>query len=467
MNNPLAQIAAIVGPQGVLSDPKEVETYTKDWRGRYQGKTSLVVKPGCAEEISSIVNICADAKIAIVPQGGNTSLCGASVPTGTANEIIINLSRLNQIRKIDPENNTITVEAGCTLAQVQRAAASVDRLFPLSFGPEEQCQIGGNLSTNAGGVAVLHYGNIRAMTLGLEVVLPSGEVWNGLRSLYKDNTGYDLKHLFIGAEGTLGIITAAVLKLFPRPKGVATAFVAMKDVATAIQLLNLMHRLAGDKFTSFEFIPRLCLDLVFKHVPNLKDPFDKNYPAYVLVEFSETLASDNPDQILFDLLKQAKDELKEIAFVVAKDKEQVTNFWGLRKKIAEAERAEGFAIKHDISVPVSNVAKFLNQAEGKLKTQFPGVTIIAFGHLGDGNIHYNVLMATNNEIFVQEKTCDVNNIVYDLVTKLGGSISAEHGIGQLKRDTLRQYRSSIEIETMRAIKRTLDPNNIMNPGKVI
>jgi FAD/FMN-containing dehydrogenase len=467
MNQFIDKIAAIVGPQGIITDQKDIDPYTRDWRGRYHGKTFLVVQPGSTEEVSQVVKFCAANQIAIVPQGGNTGLCGASVPRENGHEIIINLKRMKQIRHIDRENNTITVDAGCFLAQVQESAAAIDRLFPLSFGSEGQCQIGGNLSTNAGGVAVLRYGNIRAMTLGLEVVLPNGEIWDGLRGLYKDNTGYDLKQLFIGAEGTLGIITAAVLKLFPRPKGVATAFIGLKGAAMAIRLLELARNLGGDKFTSFEFIPRICLDLVFKHFPALKEPLDQIYPAYVLAELSDTSTSD-VDQIMHDLLTQAKRSIKEIEFAIAKNQTQAQQFWAVRKKIADAERAEGVSVKHDISVPVSKIVEFLEKSEAALKTAFPKVEIIGFGHLGDGNIHYNAGMAEpDSAAFVARESQSVNRIVYDIVARLGGSISAEHGLGQLKRDTIKTYRSAIEIEMMRAIKHTLDPHNIMNPGKVL
>lgn len=465
-------IAAIVGQAGVVADPAAMAPYLTDWRGRYRGAAELVVRPASTEEVAQVVKCCARERVAIVPQGGNTGLCGGSVPlaedVSSGRQIVLSLSRMNRIRELDAENNTITVEAGCVLASIQAAARGANRLFPLSLGAEGSCQIGGNLSTNAGGEAVLRYGNCRDLVLGLEVVLPDGRVWDGLRALRKDNTGYDLKQLFIGAEGTLGVITAAVLKLFPLPTATATALLGIESPSQAVELLSELRATMGDRVVSFELMSRLALALVLKHIPGTSDPLSQPYPWYLLVELSDSGASEALSARLLQALEEALERGRVRDAVLAQSEAQREALWRLRDSMAEAQKKEGVSLKHDVSVPVSRVPQFIEEASRALEEAFPGVRIVAFGHIGDGNIHYNVSMADPqmNARFVQEPE-PVNRIVYDSVARLGGSISAEHGLGQLKRKVIQRYKSALELELMRAIKRTLDPHNLMNPGKVV
>lgn len=382
-------------------------------------------------------------------------------------QIVINLSRMNRIRGIDAINYTMTVEAGCKLADVREAAESSNRLFPLGLtATQKNCEIGGNLSTNAGGINVLRYGNARDLVLGLEVVLPDGRIWNGLRSLRKDNSGYDLKHLFMGAEGTLGIITAAVLKLFPQPKSVETACIAVRDPAAAVALLSHLRANCGDKISGFEIVSRSCLDLVFKHVSDTHEPFNIKHEWVVITQLADVLQT-SLDEALREAFKSFGDGIAE--FEITADKERAQRWWTLRESIAEAQKAEGTSIKHDVSVPVSRVAEFIAQANAALHKAYPDIRIVAFGHMGDGNIHYNASMpdAAQNKIFIEQHEHDVNRIVYEVVAKLDGSISAEHGLGQLKREEITHYKSAIELQLMRDIKRTLDPHWLMNPGKVV
>ncbi|MDO8414137.1 MAG: FAD-binding oxidoreductase [Gallionellaceae bacterium] len=458
-------LIAIVGTENVLTDAAAAPHY-KDWRGRYSGQAHAVVLPADTQQVSAVVTLCAAHHIAIVPQGGNTSLSGASVPLPHGEQIVLNLSRMNRIRSIDAINYTLTVEAGCTLASVHDAAAQVQRLFPLGLTAiATQCEIGGNLSTNAGGINVLRYGNMRDLVLGLEVVLPDGRIWNGLRSLRKDNSGYDLKHLFIGAEGTLGIITAAVLKLFPRPQSVATACVATRDPQAAVELLAHLRASCGDKLSAFEIISRSCLDLVFQHIADTQEPFATHHEWMVLIELSDVLPAPL-DQPLHTALQAFGAGISE--FAVTTDITKANAWWKLRKNISEAQKRDGISIKHDIAVPISSVATFIAQADAALTHAFPGIRIVAFGHIGDGNIHYNASMpnaADNPALITQSK--EVNRIVYDIVHALHGSISAEHGLGQLKRENIGEYKSALELEMMGNIKRALDPQGLMNSGKVL
>jgi FAD/FMN-containing dehydrogenase len=407
-------------------------------------------------------------KISIVPQGGNTSLCGGSVPLADqAAQLVINLSRMNRIRELDAINYTMTVEAGCKLASLYEAPEQADRLFPLGLTAiAPHCEIGGNLSTNAGGINVLRYGSARDLVLGLEVVLPDGRIWDGLRSLRKNNSGYDLKHLFIGAEGTLGIITAAVLKLYPRPKSTATACVAVREPAVAVALLAHLRASCGDTISGFEIISRSCLDLVFKHIPDTCEPFAVQHEWIVITQLTDVLPAPL-DVALQDAFASFEEGIVE--FKVTTDKAQAERWWTLRKNIAEAQKAEGVSIKHDVSVPISRVAEFIAQASVALRTAYPGLRIVAFGHLGDGNIHYNASMPgmLQNKDFIEQHEPDVNRIVYEVVAGLDGSISAEHGLGQLKRETIREYKDPLELELMRSVKQALDPLGLMNPGKVI
>ena len=457
-------LRAIVGATRVLTGAEEVAPFCTDWRGRYTGSASCVVLPGTTDEVAAVARTCAGASVAMVPQGGNTGLCGGATPAG--GEVVIVLTRLNRIRALDVANNSITVEAGCTLHAVQQAARDADRLFPLSLAAEGSATIGGNLATNAGGVQVLRYGNARELTLGLEVVLPSGEVWNGLRGLRKDNTGYDLKHLFIGAEGTLGLITAATLKLFPRPREQATAWVAVPEPAAAVALLGRLRDAAGDNVTAFEIIGRPALDLVLKHIPGARDPLSGKPAWQVLVELSGARA-DLAATLESALADAVADGLAADA-VLAASEAQAAALWALRENISEAQKIEGVSIKHDIAVPVSRIAEFIARADAALAAAFPGVRIVCFGHIGDGNLHYNQSRAEaeSNAEFIA-RTGAVNRVVHDLVHELGGSISAEHGLGQLKREEILRYKSGIEMDMMRAVKRALDPRGLMNPGKLL
>jgi FAD/FMN-containing dehydrogenase len=463
----LTRLHAIVGDRGIVPEAERAP-YEVDWRDAYQGRAAAVVRPADTGEVSRVVALLAELGVPIVPQGGNTSLCGASVPDASGTQVIVNLSRMNRVRAVDAQNNTMTVEAGCVLAAAQQAAERHERFFPLSLGSEGSCEIGGNLSTNAGGTGVLRYGNTRELVLGLEVVLPDGRVWDGLRGLRKDNTGYDLKHLFVGAEGTLGIITAAVLKLFPRPRSQATAFVAVSDPAAAVTLLSHLREHVGERVTSFELIARVCLDLVFRHIPGARDPLPAAHPWYVLVELSDS----TPGDALATLFEESLGSAIEAGLVrdaaMAASKAQQQEFWKLRENISEAQKVEGPSIKHDVSVPVSRVAEFIERADAAVKSRFPDVRIVAFGHAGDGNIHYNCSKSERGDAKAFfARSPEVNHIVYAVVTSLNGSISAEHGLGQLKREEITHYKSALELDLMRAIKRTLDPKGLMNPGKVL
>jgi len=460
----LAALRAIVGAPHVLTEAFDVAPYGTDWRGRYQGQPLCVVRPGTAQEVAAVVGACAAQGVAIVPQGGNTGLCGGATPIG--GEVLVSLTRLNRVRAIDTDNNTMIVEAGCTLAAVQEAAAQAGRLFPLSLAAEGTATIGGNLATNAGGVQVLRYGNARELCLGLEVVLPDGRLWDGLRGLRKDNTGYDLKQLFIGAEGTLGLITAAVLKLYSRPRRMATAWASVAAPAQAVALLTRLRETIGGRVTAFELVGRPALDLVLKNIPDSRDPLPGRAPWQVLVELADTMESDL-DAALEEVLDAAiaAGEVGDAA--LARSEVQARALWALRENISEAQKIEGISIKHDIAVPVSRLPEFIARADAALLAVFPDVRIVCFGHLGDGNLHYNQSkpLAQDNAAFIAQ-TPAVNRIVHDLAHELGGTISAEHGLGQLKRDELPRYKSAVEMELMRALKRAFDPHNRMNPGKI-
>jgi len=463
-----ARLDAAVGGEQVLSDPAAIEPYVSDWRGRYHGRALAVVRPGTTEQVAAVVRACADLGVPIVPQGGNTGQCGGATPDDRGNAIVLSLARMNRVRAVDPANATLTVEAGMPLATVQQAAADAGLMFPLSLAAEGSCSIGGNLSTNAGGTGVLRYGNTRDLVLGLEVVLPDGRVWEGLRGLRKDNTGYDLKHLFIGAEGTLGIITAAVVKLFPKPRSRATALVALDDPRSAVTLLTWLREACGDRVTAFELMSRLCIDLVVRHIPGQRDPFSEPHPWYVLVELSDSTEGEATTALLESALgaAAAREELRDA--VIAASEAQRTALWQLRENIPESQKVDGVSIKHDVSVPVSRVPEMIAQASAQLAERFPDVRILAFGHVGDGNVHYNCSKAAEQDaraFFAQSH--EVNTIVYDVVAALGGSISAEHGLGVLKRDEIKRYKSELELDLMRTVKRALDPNGIMNPGKVL
>ena len=462
----IAILSDITGSDAVLTGDSAAP-YCTDWRGRYSGNALAVIFPSNTEQVSEVVKLCAANRVAIVPQGGNTSLCGASVPLPQGAQIVLNLSHMDRIRAIDPVNYTMTVDTGCKLIDVRDAAEQENRFFPLGLtATQKYCEIGGNLSTNAGGVGVLRYGNMRDLVLGLEVVLPDGRVWNGLRGLRKDNTGYDLKQLFIGAEGTLGIITAAVLKLFPRPQTEATACIAVRDPEAAVALLSHLRTVCGDKISAFEIVSRSCLDLVFKHIPETYDPFATRHDWIVITQLADVLPE--PLDIALDATLKSFGE-GVIESNTTADKNLAEHWWKLRKNISEAQKREGISIKHDVSVPVSRVADFITRADSALQNAYQGIRIVVFGHMGDGNIHYNISMqeSAQNDIFIAQQEDTVNKLVYAVVRELDGSISAEHGLGQLKRDTIRDYKDPLELELMRTIKQTLDPHGLMNPGKVI
>ena len=454
-DNFIQSLARIVGAKNVLSGESDTAPYTTDWRKQYRGAALGVVRPASTAEVSAVVRLCAEAAIAIVPQGGNTGLSGGSVPTGRKPEIVLSLSRMNRIRQIDPLNATLTAEAGCVLADIQRAADDAGRLFALSLAAEGSCQIGGNLSTNAGGVNVLRYGNARDQVLGLEAVLPDGRVWDGLRGLRKDNTGYDLKQLFIGAEGTLGVITAAVLKLHPKPSASATAWIQVENPQRAVELLSHLRTACGDRLTAFELLSAACANAVFAHRSEIRNPLPGG-AWYVLVEVSDSGTS----EMLHEKLVQSLDTALAVDAVVAKNESESKALWRIRESVPEAQFAN---VKHDISVAVSKVPEFIERTGAALKAAFPQAPIYCFGHVGDGNLHYNVgdaaLLATQRDA--------VNRIVYDQVAALEGSISAEHGLGQLKRDEITRHKDPLELELMRSVKRALDPQGLMNPGKVI
>jgi len=462
-------LTGIVGPQGVLTAAPDLEPYVVDWRGVYRGAAAAVVRPANTEQVAAIVTLCAESGTPLVPQGGNTGMCGASVPNAGGNEIVLSLARMNKVLDVDPLNNTLTAEAGCVLANIQQAATDAGRLFPLSLGAEGSCQIGGNLSTNAGGVNVLRYGNTRDLVLGLEVVLPDGRIWNGLRGLRKDNTGYDLKHLFIGAEGTLGIITAATLKLFPRPAANATAWMAVRDPEDALKLLALMRRHCNDRITAFELISRHSLELVWRHVPGTRDPLADPSQWYVLTELAD---AGNEQALRADLehaLAAALEEELVVDAVIAESRTQAQALWHMRESIPEGARQEPVMVyRHDIAVAVGRIPEFIREAQAALEARFPDVRLICFGHLGDGNLHYNAYLPDRLRTDAAARDAhDVTETVYDIVQQYGGSFSAEHGIGLSKVAELARYKSAVELDLMRTVKRALDPKGLMNPGKVL
>lgn len=462
-----ARLASIVGDTHVLTAAAETEPYLVDWRGRFRGRARAVVRPGSTAEVAGIVRFCADVGIPVVPQGGNTGLCGGATPHATGDEIVLALGRMNRVREIDAANATITVEAGMPLATVQQHAAAAGLFFPLSLASEGSCTIGGNLSTNAGGTAVLRFGNTRDLTLGLEIVLADGRVWNGLRGLRKDNTGYDLKQLFIGAEGTLGVVTAAVLKLFPAPRTQVTALVALASVNAAVALLGRLQSVLSDRLTGFELVSGVALALSRKLEPALPAPMP-GHAWYVLVQVDDS-AQDSPIATLLETtIATAVDAGVVLDATIAQSAAQAARLWALRENISEAQRREGPNIKHDISLAVSSIPAFLDECNAALLAAFPRARLVVFGHLGDGNLHYN-LATPEGEATADflDNAAAVNRIVHDRVAQHGGSFSAEHGIGQLKRDDLLRYKSDVELDLMRAIKRALDPRGLFNPGKVL
>jgi D-lactate dehydrogenase (cytochrome) len=463
----LAQCRATVGDAHVLTG-EAMARHLIDWRGRFTGRALAVLRPADTAEVAALVRHCIEHRVPVVPQGGNTGLVLGSVPDASGQAVVLSLSRLNRIRAVDAINDTLTAEAGCLLQQVQEAASGAGRLFPLSLASEGSCTIGGNLSTNAGGTAVLRYGNARELTLGLEVVTAQGEVWNGLRGLRKDNTGYDLRDLFIGAEGTLGIITAAVLKLFPQPVARATALFAIGSLHDALALLALARQRCDAALTGFELFSDVCLQLVEKHVSSLRSPFSARHPQYVLLEISDAESEAHAAALLESVAGSALERGLVRDAAVAASLSQSAALWALRENISMAQAAEGKNIKHDIALPISRIADFVAQTDAELQQRFPGCRMVSFGHLGDGNLHYNVSApaGADDDAFLLQQA-EVNLVVHDSVHRFGGSISAEHGLGALKREDIRRYKSGTEMDMMMAIKRALDPLNLMNPGKVL
>ncbi|CAM5191922.1 FAD/FMN-containing dehydrogenase OS=Bosea thiooxidans OX=53254 GN=SAMN05660750_02938 PE=3 SV=1 [Bosea thiooxidans] len=463
----LDRIAGIVGAKNVVTDADAMVPYLKEWRDLFRGKAQAIVRPGTVAEVVELVKLAAETRTALVPQGGNTGLVGGQIPIGEGREIVLSLQRLDKIRAVDTDGDTMIVEAGVTLKRAQDAAEAAGRLFPLSLASEGSCTIGGNLSTNAGGTAVLAYGNARDLCMGLEVVLPDGRIWNGLRQLRKDNTGYDLKNLFIGAEGTLGIITAAVLKLFPMPAARATAFLAVPSPEAALELLNAAKAGAGGTLTTFELMPRVGLDFVLRHAAGARDPLSGPSPWYVLMEVSAQVPA-GLDEAVETFLGEALEKGIVTDAALAGSLTQRADFWKLREMLSEVQIHEGGSIKHDVSVPVHATPEFLNRAIAAVEAMVPGCRPVPFGHLGDGNIHFNVSQPVGaDKAGFLANWSKMNEMVHAIVAELKGSISAEHGIGRLKRDLLPGVKDPVELDLMRSIKKTLDPQGIFNPGSVL
>jgi len=464
----LDRIKQALGPGGWIDDTAAMAPFLTDERGMFESHCALVARPSSTAQVAEIVGLCAGAGIPIVPQGGNTGLVGAGLPNPADDAVLISLGRMNRIREIDPLDYTITVEAGCILATIQQAAADADRMFPLSLGSEGTCQIGGNLSTNAGGVNVLRYGTARELVLGLEVVLPDGRIWDGLKRLRKDNTGYDLKQLYIGGEGTLGIITAAVCKLYPRPRDVRTAMVALRDLDASLLLLARARDVSGDRVTSFELIRRNPFAAAVAHIPGVRDPLAREYDDYVLFELTGASTDSGMKDALETILTEAFESGEILDAAIAQSDAQRADFWRLREAVVEAQRFEGPSFKHDVAVAVSRVPAFIRRANAALDRIVPGARPFAFGHCGDGNIHYNIArppgMAAGDFLATR---AGVTAAVYDIVVDMGGSFSAEHGVGQLKLSEMARYKNPLELDMMRRIKTALDPAGIMNPGKML
>jgi FAD/FMN-containing dehydrogenase len=468
------RLRTIVGDKGLITDERDKHPFLTDWRENYLGKALAIVRPATTEEVSAVVKLCAAEAVAVVPQGGNTGMSGGATPQEDGREIVLSLTRMNRILEIDKVGYTMTVEAGVVLKTIQDAAADADRLFPLSLGAEGSCTIGGNLSTNAGGVQVLHYGNARQLVLGLEVVQPNGDIWNGLRALKKDNTGYDLRDLYLGAEGTLGIITKAILKLWPKPKDDATSWSAVPSPQAAVELLSGAYAASEDNVTSCELMGRQGIDLVLHHIRGTTDPLADKHDWYVLMEWSSTRPPREGDNsaTLRDKMEAYLGEAMEkglvLDAVIAQTEAQSKALWALRENHTEASKQEGPSIKHDISVAVSKIPPFVPEGLAAMKKALPGCRPLVFGHVGDGNLHFNCQAPAGwtKQQFAPHVE-PISSAIYDLVTAYGGSISAEHGIGRIKLEELAHYRSQTELDVMRQLKRALDPHNIMNPGKVI
>ncbi len=468
MNEFLNKLTSIVGPTHVQTSG-DLSKYEQDWRKRAKGKALAVVSPSSTAEVSLIVKACLKENVSIVPQGGNTSMVVGSIPNETGTQILLSLQRMNKVRALDASNLTMTVESGCVLQQVQQAAEQAGYLFPLSLGSQGSCTIGGNLSTNAGGTQVVRYGNARELCLGLEVVSATGDIWHGLSGLRKDNTGYDLKNLYIGSEGTLGIITAATLKLYPMPAAKLTAWAGVQSIEQAVELLGLAHRTLGPALSGFEVMGQFALSLVDKHFPQMNVPLWKQNPYCILLEASDNESESHARAQFEGLMEKAIEAQIITDAVIAESLSQAKALWLIRENITMAQATEGLNIKHDISIPVSKIAPFVLHTDALIAKKIEGVNIVNFGHLGDGNLHYNVQapQGVDSKQFLTEYEHDINTLVYDSVMEYGGSISAEHGVGSLKVDTLKDYKDPTALTLMRSIKRALDPQNIFNPGRVI
>jgi FAD/FMN-containing dehydrogenase len=465
------QLLAVVGPAGLVTDAEAQASYTRDWLGKWQGRVPVVVRPATTAETAAVVRVCHATHTPIVTQGGNTGMSGGATPDGSGAQVIVSTTRMNQIRAIDPVNNTLTVDAGVILAHAQEAARGVQRFFPLSLGAEGSCTVGGNLATNAGGIAVLRYGNMRDLVLGLEVVLPDGRVWNGLRGLRKDNTGYDLRGIFVGSEGSLGIITGAVLKLFAEPTARTTAWVGAASLTQLVTLLTRLRARCGERLTAFEMMSATALELVLQHVADTRPPMAGASAFHALIELSDT-EDTGLQAMLENALGQAMEEGLVGDAVLTVNQAQAAALWKLREGVSQAQVRAGAVVKHDIALPISALPAFVAEADSAVQaaTSSAGLAarIINFGHLGDGNLHYNVLLPPGlAPTAIKQATALLNRVVHDIVVGYNGSISAEHGIGQLRRDELRHYKSPLEMELMLRIKRAFDPNHIMNPGKLL
>ncbi|CUW43978.1 hypothetical protein B3286c1_1299 [Brucella vulpis] len=464
----IERFAAIVGEKNALTAPKDIAAYLIEQRDLYHGRTPLVLRPGSTEEVAAIMKLATETRTPVVPQGGNTGLVGGQQPDESGAAIILSLGRMNRIRNLDTVGNLVTLEAGVILKDLQDAAEKVGRLFPLSLGAEGSCQIGGNLGSNAGGTAVLAYGNMRELCLGLEVVLPTGEILNDLRYVKKDNTGYDLKDIFVGSEGTLGVITAAVLKIFPQPKGKGVAYAGLRSPEDVLRLFQLATEHAGPSLTGFELMPRVGVEFTVRHVDGVRDPLESPHDWYVLIDISSSRSEEDARTTLETILTEAfeNDLIQDAA--IAESVAQAQSFWKMREEMSWAQKPEGGSIKHDISVPVASIPAFIHEADAATLDMIPGARVVCFGHIGDGNLHYNVSqpVGADKEAFLA-RWHDLNHRIHTIVASYGGSISAEHGIGQLKREELAFFKQDIALDLMRRIKAAFDPAGIMNPGKVL
>ncbi len=464
----LDQFVACVGADHVLTGSDDLSHYTNENRGIYHGKTPLVLKPGSTQEVAAIIKLAAETKTAIVPQGGHTGHVGGAVPDEKGNQIVVSMERMNRIRKVDIDGNAMMVEAGVILEAIQIEAEEHGKLFPLTLASQGSCQIGGNIATNAGGTGVIAYGNMRDQVLGLEVVLPSGKILDGLRSLHKDNTGYDLKNLFIGSEGTLGIITACVLKLRPKPRGKAVALAGLSSPEHALKLYALARERGEGMLTACELMPDLALQCTLRNIEGNRAPLEGNHAWYVLMEISSNRSEEDAQNSLENILQEGLQEKLVGDAAIAQTLEQQQALWRIRETVPLAQKQEGGSIKHDVAVPVHRVPEFLKRAGAIIKREMPDARIYSFGHLGDGNIHYNISQPIDGdkEVFLAHRQ-EINDLIHDLVIEMEGSVSAEHGIGRLKRDLLARTKSPVELQLMKQLKTTLDPNGIMNPGKVV